>query len=432
LPELSAARALAAPLAQQLAVYSAFAVTIGIALGGPRIGRLRVPGHGLTAAMAVAVLWAAGILDASDLLRTGSILWRAIVTIASIMVLSAAAQRLGVLDWLADLTERGVGRSAIALYARIYLLAMASAAVLNNDTTILLMTPLVIGLVRRRYPGRPDLVLPFVFAVFMAAGVAPFMVSNPMNMVVASAVGIGFNDYALAMVPVAVVSWLVSFLMLCILFAGQLAGAPDPARRARRRERPTGGQVQILALLLLVLSAYPLVAAVDGPVWLVALLGASTAAYLLWRQQGISPGPLLREGVAWETLAFLVGVFLLGVAMEHVGVVGRLARLYDGAGVFEIGGIAAVASSFMNNHPTAILNALALGGEHADKLDILAALVGGDLGPRLLPTGSLAGLLWISLLRVHGVPITTLQFARVGVVVMVPSLLAALAVLHMP
>ncbi|MBW2316499.1 MAG: arsenical efflux pump membrane protein ArsB, partial [Deltaproteobacteria bacterium] len=143
-----------------------------------------------------------------------------------------------------------------------------------------------------------------------------------------------------------------------------------------------------------------------------------------------SPIGLLGEGVAWETLVFLVGVFLLGMAMQNVGVVARLARLYEGAGVFTIGSVAAVASAFMNNHPTAILNALALGGEQADKMSILAALVGGDRGPRLLPTGSLAGLMWLALLRVHGVPMTIGQFARVGIFVLVPSLLATLAVLR--
>jgi arsenical pump membrane protein len=412
-PELSvASRALTAPLLQQLAVYSAFAMTIGIALGGPRIGRVRVPGPGVAAALAVAALMVVGVLSPADVTRTASILWRAIVTISSIMVLSSAAQRLGVLDWLATLVAgRHAGRSAFSLYARVFALAMLSAAVLNNDTTILLVTPLVIGLVSQRYPTRPDLVLPFAFAVFMAAGVAPFMVSNPMNMVVATAVGIGFNEYAVAMIPVAVTSWLVSFLVLCAVFAGQLASAPEPVEKPGAPARPTPAQIQILVLLLFVLGAYPLVASLDGPVWAVALLG---------------------EGVAWGTLAFLVGVFLLGVAMQNVGVVGRLAVLYEGAGPFVIGGVAAVASALMNNHPTAIMNALALGAENADKLDILAALVGGDLGPRLLPTGSLAGLMWVALLRTHGVAITPLQFLRVGVVVLVPSLVAALAVLRMP
>lgn len=44
----------------------------------------------------------------------------------------------------------------------------------------------------------------------------------------------------------------------------------------------------------------------------------------------------------------------------------------------------------------------------------LAALVGGDLGPRLLPVGSLAGLLWLNLLGRLGVVVPLRRFVAVG------------------
>ena len=60
---------------------------------------------------------------------------------------------------------------------------------------------------------------------------------------------------------------------------------------------------------------------------------------------------------------------------------------------------------------------------------IFAALIGGDLGPRFLPTGSLAGLLWLDLLRRHAVDIRLRQFVGVGTVVTVPALAVSLAIL---
>jgi arsenical pump membrane protein len=53
---------------------------------------------------------------------------------------------------------------------------------------------------------------------------------------------------------------------------------------------------------------------------------------------------------------------------------------------------------------------------------ILAALIGGDLGPRLLPIGSLAGLLWLDSLRRQGVYISASRFILVGLPVTIPSL----------
>ena len=60
---------------------------------------------------------------------------------------------------------------------------------------------------RRCYPDRPDLLAPFAFAVFSAAGVAPLVISNPMNLIVAEVAGVGFNEYAARMIPISVAGW---------------------------------------------------------------------------------------------------------------------------------------------------------------------------------------------------------------------------------
>jgi arsenical pump membrane protein len=84
----------------------------------------------------------------------------------------------------------------------------------------------------------------------------------------------------------------------------------------------------------------------------------------------------------------------------------------------------------MNNHPMAILNALAIHNvpEGTQQL-MLAALIGGDLGPRLLPMGSLAGLLWLDSLRRQGVYISASRFVLVGLPVTIPTLGLSLLIL---
>ena len=62
-------------------------------------------------------------------------------------------------------------------------------------------------------------------------------------------------------------------------------------------------------------------------------------------------------------------------------------------------------------------------------LPLQAVLVGGDIGPRLLPVGSLAGLLWIDLLRRSGVDVGVGPFLRLGTLVVLPTLAASLAML---
>jgi Na+/H+ antiporter NhaD/arsenite permease-like protein len=73
---------------------------------------------------------------------------------------------------------------------------------------------------------RPDLVVPFAFAVFSAAGVAPLVISNPMNMIVAVYAGIGFNEYAARMAPIALAGRGAAYFLLCDRFT-------QPAGRSR-------------------------------------------------------------------------------------------------------------------------------------------------------------------------------------------------------
>jgi arsenical pump membrane protein len=96
-----------------------------------------------------------------------------------------------------------------------------------------------------------------------------------------------------------------------------------------------------------------------------------------------------------------------------------------------IGLLSAGGSAVLNNHPMANLNMLALvpAGVPADPRSVLAALVGGDLGPRLFPMGSLAGLLWLEMLRRAGVEVSVRRFVLVGVVATVPTLLVCLSLL---
>jgi arsenical pump membrane protein len=58
-----------------------------------------------------------------------------------------------------------------------------------------------------------------------------------------------------------------------------------------------------------------------------------------------------------------------------------------------------------------------------------AVLIGVDLGPNLSVTGSLATILWLTALRREGQHVGAWSFLRLGVLVMPPALLLALAAL---
>jgi arsenical pump membrane protein len=159
-------------------------------------------------------------------------------------------------------------------------------------------------------------------------------------------------------------------------------------------------------------------------------VGALAALALAWRSGAGGPIELVRSAVAWQILAFLLGMFLLARGLQNVGSVNQSTGLEEQTGTTVTGVVSALGSALINNHSMALINLLAIQAmPDAGRDHYLAALVGGDLGPRLLPVGSLAGLLWLALLRRLGIDVSLRRFILIGAAVTIPSLSASLAIL---
>jgi arsenical pump membrane protein len=166
-----------------------------------------------------------------------------------------------------------------------------------------------------------------------------------------------------------------------------------------------------------------------GPLWLVALAGASVCLGATL-YAGVEPGRVA-AAVSWEILPFLIAVVVIATGLTRAGIVDALVVMYRDtpAPSATVGASAALGSAVLNNHPMALINLLAVQGAGGDTRMILAGLVGGDLGPRLLPIGSLAGLLWLDVLRRMGVRVAVRSFVKLGILVTIPSVIASLAML---
>jgi arsenical pump membrane protein len=408
-------------------VFVALAVLVGSVAWRPHgMG----PAIGALAAVALAAL--GGAVQWPDVPAAIDAQWRAYVTLASVMTITSAAERMGLIERLAAIIEprtRGPVRHAFRVT---FALSAATACVLSNDAAILLMTPTVLVLLRTVYPRRhPKFVVAFSVAVSASAGVAPLVISNPMNLIFAEHAGIDFNRYSITMIPVALAGAIVAYAVLAWLFREPLS---DPAPALGAWPTPPAalsrGARVVLATVVAVLCAYPVMSYLDAPLWPVAAIGGCVCAAI---QLAAGDSPRTIAGaISWPIFPFLIGVFVLAIGLERAGAVDWLRALYASSQhpIATIGTTSAIGSAILNNHPMSVLNAFALdGGPDPGRTRAFAALIGGDLGPRLLPVGSLASLLWYDLLRRHGVAVPMTTFVRVGVALTVPTLAISLLVL---
>ena len=151
------------------------------------------PATGALVGLGVAL--AGGVATRADIDHALADLWRPMISIVGIMATTSCAAELGIFTRLAAWIEPRTRGPVKHAFRFVFAIAALTAAILSNDAAILLVTPVVIELLRAVYPRRnPKFLLPFAFAAFVAAGVAPLPTGNPMNLVVAYRAGIDVND----------------------------------------------------------------------------------------------------------------------------------------------------------------------------------------------------------------------------------------------
>lgn len=347
------------------------------------------------------------------------------------MLLAELARREGLFDWLAALAARRARGSPRRLFALVYAVGTLVTMLLSNDATAVVLTPAVAA-VARAARAAP---LPYLFVCAFIANAASFTlpISNPANLVV-------FGDH---LPPLG--EWLARFALPSVAaVAVTFAALRLTQRRALRgtiaREIPlpplsAGAR---LAGAGIVLTAAALLAASVAGVALgapAALAGVLTVAAALARERR-APWPLLR-GVSWGVLPLVAGLFVLVAGVDRTGVFSELGRALQSAAqaqrgaLWEVGIATALACNLTNNLPLALVAGTTLAASPLPTALGSAVLVGVDLGPNLSITGSLATILWLIALRREGEQVGALRFLRLGVCVMLPALLLALAAIRL-
>jgi arsenical pump membrane protein len=420
--------------------FAVLALTVSLSLARPRLWQLRI--QPASAAIFGAILSVALGLVPLDLLAAAlELLSVPVMTIVSLMIITLSAERAGLFALLAEKIAIGSRGSGWRLFTLIFISGTATGMLFTNDAAVLIFTPLVFELVEQiRGPSwTVRSCIPFYFAVLYVANlVGAFVTSNPINIVVATLFHIRFAEYALWMLMPAVASMAVSFGGLALVFRRSVPERfeirPLPRRQYRKSE------VASCAVILVATLAGFFAEPITGvPTWLVASGGALVLLALQASQ--ISRVASVVRNVSWDVLLFVVGIFVVVVGLRRVGLtqeIGRLVSFFAAHGTsamtFGTSSLAAVCSAILDNHPTAdvigwAIRDLSLPAMQTKTL-AFAALIGGDLGPKMAPIGSLAALIWFRLLRDRGVDIPYSLYIRIGIPLTIAAIVAAALVLN--
>ncbi len=425
-----------------------FVLTVTLALVKPRLWRIKIS-HATAAILGALLSIVTGAVSPQLVYQALSVLVYPVIAIVSLMVLTIIVEQAGLFELLAHHIAKVAKGNGKALFTYIFFAGTVTGAIFTNDAAVLIFTPLVYKLVEEVKGESWDLSskFPYYFAVLYIANlVGAFVISNPINIIVASLFGIGFHEYARWMIFPALVSVLTSYVGLRMFFKNALPQRyehlPLDDSLKNRRYMVLSGIVLGLTLL-----AFFLEHLIGVPIWAAAFIGAMALLILSGVMEG-SDNIQVIKAVGWDVITFVVGIFIVVTGLRNAGltnVIGGLIGYLSGSSIFKLtmagGFIAATCSAIMNNHPTAYAMALSIkdmsfgsllgGTSFVRKMVVFSALIGGDLGPKMLPIGSLAALLWFRILRDRGVHIPYSLYVKIGIPVTLAAVLLSVLALNL-
>lgn len=356
--------------------------------------------------------------------------------LALVLMLAYLCAKEGLFEAVGAAVARRCGGSPRRLLAGVFGVACAVTAVLSLDATAVLLTPVVLATASRAGARAR----PHVYATAHLANSASLLlpVSNLTNLLAFTASGLTFTRFAALMV----LPWLAAIAVEYAVFrrffradlaepvspapahVGAVTVASGPARPAAVPPAPAVPRFTVVVVALTLAGfAVASPAGVD-PAW-AALGGVLVLGVRALARRHVTP----REMVGAAAPLFCLFVLALGIVVQGVVAgapatgLGRL--LPDGdslPALLAVAALAAVLANLVNNLPAvlALLPLAAPGGP----AQVLAVLIGVNLGPNLTYVGSLATLLWRRILHRHGIEVELGRFTVLGLLT-VPASVAA-------
>lgn len=248
------------------------------------------------------------------------------------MIIVAITKESGVFQYVAIKAAKTVKANPFGILVVFGLVTAVFSALLDNVTTVLLITPIIL-LITRELGVKP---YPYLFVTIISAnyGGASTLIGDPTTIMIGSAAHLGFAEFAQSQVPITLTVMASAFIPLLFIFRKDLVASDHNKQRIMKFNENEAIKDPILLKKSLFVLFLVLIGFIVGHSYHIqpATIAMTCAALLMLmdcvkhdheKQEHKVHGSIAEA--EWITIFFFGGLFVLVYGLEHVGAVGFLA-----------------------------------------------------------------------------------------------------------
>ena len=404
----------------------------------------------------VAAMIGAGLMILSGIINQDDAFdgvdFNTISLLTGMMILVGITQRTGIFQFVAVWVVKKCRADPRGILIALATVTAVFSAFFDNVTTVLLIVPVTL-LIVEKLEIKP---YPFLFAEVFASNIGgtATLIGDPPNIMIGSAVGLGFTDFISELGPVIIVIHVVVLFVLYLIWAKQLNSSAEARARVMAFDaRSSITDVKLLAQSLAVMSIVFIGFIAGEHIGLqsgsVALGGAALLmlVYTIGRSgkvQAARVQEILSE-LEWSTILFFMCLFMMVHGVKASGMLTLL-----GQHMIEMTGgdlqvttlvtlwLAAIASAVIDNVPFVatmipVLQSTApqLGGEEMMNPVWWALSLGACLGGNGTLVGATANIIVAGFAERAGHSMSFARFMLLGIPVMLLSVTIATGYLYL-
>lgn len=246
-----------------------------------------------------------------------------IFLLIGMMMIVKVTEQSGVFEFIAIKSAKMVKADPIAFLAVLFVITAFFSAMLDNVTTVLLISPIALLLATQMEVGA----LPFVITVILSSNIGgtATLIGDPPNIMIGSAAGLSFMDFLVNLAPAILIISVITMGILILLFKKQLVVSELNKKRIMAMDEKMMISNPLLMkksliVIGLVVTGFLLNGILETEPSVIALAGAFFL--VLWTKEDLED---VLKKVEWDTILFFVGLFIMVGVLQFTGVIDKLA-----------------------------------------------------------------------------------------------------------